>query len=214
MRPTPGAPIWQNARSGLSRSAFVGKTGRGCGRSGHGASTSIKHNLCISIDKTVFVKYGTAAHGCAQSQRRNAPCPQSCLRHCQPTPADAPATPGIALTTPGAGQSALLPPAVLALLVSLHRARRAGAARRRLQARRSPPGRLRWRRAAGLPRRHRGHPRRRLARGADAGRAARPPRGDHRPDRPEDGHQRAELRRQGASWPTSRIRPRRPGPTC
>ena len=49
---------------------------------------------------------------------------------------------------------------------------------------------------------------------AAAGRPAGPPRRDHRSGRPEDGHQRAELRRQGASWPTSRTRPRRPGPTC
>ena len=47
-----------------------------------------------------------------------------------------------------------------------------------------------------------------------AGRAARPPGRDHRPGRAEDGHQRAQLRRQGATWPTSRTRPRRPGPTC
>ncbi len=53
----------------------------------------------------------------------------------QPTPADAPATPGIALTTQLAGQSALLPAGVLALLVSLHRAVEPER-QRRLQARR------------------------------------------------------------------------------
>ncbi|MET0889870.1 MAG: malate synthase A, partial [Stenotrophomonas maltophilia] len=52
----------------------------------------------------------------------------------QPTPADAPATPGIALTTQLAGQSALLPAGVLALLVSLHRAVEPER-QRRLQAR-------------------------------------------------------------------------------
>ena len=53
----------------------------------------------------------------------------------QPTPADAPATPGIALTTQLAGQSALMPAGVLALLVSLHRAVEPER-QRRLQARR------------------------------------------------------------------------------
>ena len=36
-----------------------------------------------------------------------------------------------------------------------------------------------------------------LARRADPGRAARPPRRDHRPGRSQDDHQRAELRREG-----------------
>ncbi|KAG1599702.1 hypothetical protein G6F46_014074 [Rhizopus delemar] len=76
-----------------------------------------------------------------------------------PTPA-AKATPGIALATRVAGQDTVLPAPLLALLVSLHRARR-------------------------------------LDRRAAAGRIAGPPRRDHRPDRSEDGHQRAELRRQG-----------------
>ena len=40
-----------------------------------------------------------------------------------------------------------------------------------------------------------------------------PARRDHRPDRPQDGHQRAELGRARASWPTSRTRSRRPGAT-
>ncbi len=52
----------------------------------------------------------------------------------QPTPADAPATPGITVTTQLAGQSALLPAGVLALLVSLHRAVEPER-QRRLQAR-------------------------------------------------------------------------------
>ena len=40
-----------------------------------------------------------------------------------------------------------------------------------------------------------------------------PPRRDHRPDRPEDGDQRAQLGRAASSWPTSRTRTRRPGRT-
>ncbi|RRU11951.1 malate synthase A, partial [Stenotrophomonas sp. 278] len=59
----------------------------------------------------------------------------------QPTPADAPATPGIALTTQLAGQSALLPAGVLALLVSLHRAVEPER-QRRLQARRERQARF------------------------------------------------------------------------
>ena len=56
------------------------------------------------------------------------------------------------------------------------------------------PGLLRPGGAAGLPHRHRAHPPGRLDGGADPGRPAGPPRRDHRPDRSEDGHQRAELR--------------------
>ena len=49
---------------------------------------------------------------------------------------------------------------------------------------------------------------------APAGGPARPPRRDHRPGRPQDGHQRAQLRRATCSWPTSRTPTRRPGRTC
>ena len=63
-------------------------------------------------------------------------------------------------------------------------ARRAGAAR-------APP----CRRAAGLPARDGGDPRRRLARCADAGRDRRPARRDHRAGRPQDGDQRPQLGR-------------------
>ena len=42
-------------------------------------------------------------------------------------------------------------------------------------------------------------------------RPAGPARRDHRPGRPQDGHQRAELGRARASWPTSRTRCRRRG---
>ncbi len=59
----------------------------------------------------------------------------------QPTPAAAPATPGVALTTQLAGQSALLPAGVLALLVSLHRAVEPER-QRRLQARRERQARF------------------------------------------------------------------------
>ena len=36
----------------------------------------------------------------------------------------------------------------------------------------------------------------------------RPPRRDHRPGRPQDDHQRAQLRARASSWPTSRTRTR------
>ena len=41
-----------------------------------------------------------------------------------------------------------------------------------------------------------------------------PPRGDHRPGGPQDGHQRAQLGRAASSWRTSRTRTRRPGRTA
>ena len=41
----------------------------------------------------------------------------------------------------------------------------------------------------------------------------RPPRRDHRSGRPEDDHQRAQLRARACSWPTSRTRTRRSGTT-
>ncbi len=53
------------------------------------------------------------------------------------------------------------------------------------------------RRAAGFPGGHQGDPRIELDGGADPGRSAGPPRGDHRPGRAQDDHQRAELRREG-----------------
>ena len=56
---------------------------------------------------------------------------------------------------------------------------------------------LRRRRAARLPARDQAHPRRRLEGRADPGGPPRPPRRDHRPGRPQDDHQRAQLRRQG-----------------
>ncbi len=45
-------------------------------------------------------------------------------------------------------------------------------------------------------------------------RPAGPPRRDHRPGRPQDGDQRAQLGREASSWPTSRTRTRRPGRTA
>ena len=48
--------------------------------------------------------------------------------------------------------------------------------------------------------------------GADPRRPAGPPRRDHRPDRPQDGDQRAQFAARRCSWPISRTRPRRPGP--
>ena len=49
---------------------------------------------------------------------------------------------------------------------------------------------------ARFPRRDAGRARRRLERGADPARSSGSPRRDHRPDRPQDGDQRAQLRRQ------------------
>ena len=54
---------------------------------------------------------------------------------------------------------------------------------------------------------------RRLARRAGAAPISGPPRRDHRPGRPQDGDQRAQLRRAASSWPTSRTPTRRPGRT-
>ena len=62
-------------------------------------------------------------------------------------------------------------------------------------------------------------PRRRGPRGGDwqvaagAGRPARPPGRDHRPDRAQDGDQRAQLRAPRSGWPTSRTPTPRTGPT-
>ena len=58
------------------------------------------------------------------------------------------------------------------------------------------------------------NPRGRLEGRADAAGPPRPPRGDHRPGRPEDDHQRAQLAAPTSSWPTSRTPTRRPGTTC
>ena len=55
------------------------------------------------------------------------------------------------------------------------------------------------------------HPRRRLDGGAAAQGSARPPRRDHRPDRPQDGDQRAQLRRQRLHGRFRGRRARRPG---
>ena len=105
-----------------------------------------------------------------------------------------------------AGQEQLLTPAALAFLADLHRrfepARQARLAARRERQAVFDAGALPDFRADTAR-----HPRRRLARRRPAGGAARPPRRDHRPGRPEDGHQRAQLRRAAATWPTSRIRP-------
>ena len=73
------------------------------------------------------------------------------------------------------------------------RGARGRAARAAGGAARAPP----CRRAAGLPARDGGDPRRRLARRADAGRDRRPARRDHGAGRPEDGDQRAQLGRAG-----------------
>ncbi len=105
-------------------------------------------------------------------------------------------TPGITVTTRIARQSDLLPAGALALLVSLHRAVETGR-QRQLALRQQRQAYFDRRRAAGFPRRHPRHPRGRLDGGADPGRIAGPPRRDHRPDRSEDGHQRAQFRRQG-----------------
>ena len=56
-------------------------------------------------------------------------------------------------------------------------------------------------------------PRVRLDRRAGAGRPRRPAGRDHRPGRAEDDDQRPQLRARRCSWPTSRTRSRRPGPT-
>ena len=56
-------------------------------------------------------------------------------------------------------------------------------------------------------------PRQGVDRRADSGRPAGPPRRDHRPGRPQDDHQRAQLAAPTSSWPTSRTPTRRPGPT-
>ena len=92
--------------------------------------------------------------------------------------------------------SEILTPEALAFLADLHQrfdARRRSSPRRP----RGAPEALRRRRAAGLPGRNKGGAGRRLAGGADSRRPAGSPRRDHRPGRPQDDHQRPELRGQG-----------------
>ena len=83
-----------------------------------------------------------------------------------------------------------------------------------LAARDRPAGAAARRRAARLPRGDALGARGRLVAGRrGAARPAGPPRRDHRPDRPEDGDQRAQLAARASSWPTSRTRTRRRGRT-
>ena len=83
---------------------------------------------------------------------------------------------------------------------------------------RHPPGRDRRRPADRLPAGDGGRPRGRVAGAPAAARAGRPPGRDHRPDRAEDGDQRAQLRRErlagrprGRQHPALAQRRRRPG---
>ena len=92
------------------------------------------------------------------------------------------------------------------------RALRGAPARAAGRARQAPRGDRRGGDAR-LPGRDARDPRGRLAGRAGAGRPAGPPRGDHRARRPQDDHQRAQLGRARASWPTSRTRCRRRGRT-
>ena len=62
---------------------------------------------------------------------------------------------------------------------------------------RNPSGRARRRREAGFPPRNQAYPRLRLDRRPNSRRHPGPPRRDHRPRRPQDDHQRAQLRREG-----------------
>ena len=111
-----------------------------------------------------------------------------------------------------AGFDEILTPDALELVGELqHRfgSRRQRAARgARASARATAGGR-----AARLPGRDARDPRGRLDGRAGPARPAGPPGGDHRPDRPQDDHQRAELGRRRCSWPTSRTPTRRPGAT-
>ena len=91
----------------------------------------------------------------------------------------------------------ILTPEALALVAQLHRTfeprRRELLAARVVRAARAGRGRH-----ARLPSRDGPHPRGQdLAGGPGSGRPAGPPRGDHRPGRPQDDHQRAQLRREG-----------------
>ena len=91
-----------------------------------------------------------------------------------------------------------------------------GARRLELLARRkvatAPPA---HRRAAGLPSRDGVDQGGGLARRAGPGRDLQDRRVEITgPGRPQDGHQRAQLRRAASSWPTSRMPPRRPGATA
>ena len=101
----------------------------------------------------------------------------------------------------------ILTPEALAFVADLQT--RFGAAPRRAAGRpRHPPGRDRRGPADRLPPGDRGRPRRRLAGAAAAARPGRPPGRDHRPDRAEDGDQRAQLRRERlAGRPRGRQHP-------
>ena len=111
--------------------------------------------------------------------------------------AAAPRVPGVAIKGAlGARYTEVLTPAALRFLAELHREFE-GAARAHAGGTRRAAGALRRRRPAGLSLRHARDPRRRgLARRADPGRFARPPRRDHRTGRSQDDHQRAQFRRQ------------------
>ena len=90
----------------------------------------------------------------------------------------------------------ILTPEAVAFAAKLQRA--FGGRRNELLARRArAPGRARRRQAPRLPARDARDPRRQLDLRADSRRHRRPPGRDHRPRRPQDGHQRAQLRRQG-----------------
>ena len=86
----------------------------------------------------------------------------------------------------------ILTPAALDFLADLHE-RFAPRRDELLGAAAGPAGRRGRRRTDGLPARHRRDPLRRLDRRADPGVPGRSPGGDHRPDRPQDDDQRAEL---------------------
>ncbi len=104
--------------------------------------------------------------------------------------------PGIEITgriTPDYAQ--ILTPEAVAFAAKLQRA--FGGRRTELLARRAhAAGRARRGQASRIPARDTRDPRRRLDVRAGAGRHRRPPRRDHRPGRPQDGHQRAQFRRQ------------------
>ena len=93
------------------------------------------------------------------------------------------------------GWEALLSSEALAFVAGLER-KFGGRAPPAARPARRDPAPPRCRLEARFPGRDQGDPRRRLAGGADPARHRRPPHRDHRPDRPQDGDQRAELRGQ------------------